>query len=186
MTTEIEVRKYTRFVYKNLTFKTSAVFSHSHPVAYLGFQKGGAKFSLATSAHTKGGAKPSFPIFLVCQKKFFLAKGGGHGTMASPLNTPLFSSPIEDPAFQHCPHGRTLHGSVRKSKGTVISCANVILTFYIWNYYVPHVQTPQPNFSKNMAGRIYSADIRLSRIQREFQHIRLRKSLFDWYSAKPN
>ena len=46
-------------------------------VAYLGFQKGGAKFSLATSAHTKGGAKPSFPIFLVCQKKFFLAKGGG-------------------------------------------------------------------------------------------------------------
>ena len=45
-------------------------------VAYLGFRKGGAKFSLATSAHTKGGAKPSFPIFLVCQKKFFLAKGG--------------------------------------------------------------------------------------------------------------
>ena len=38
--------------------------------------KRGAKFSLATSAHTKGGAKPSFPIFLVCQKKFFLAKGG--------------------------------------------------------------------------------------------------------------
>ena len=25
------------------------------PVAYLGFRKGGAKFSLATSAHTKGG-----------------------------------------------------------------------------------------------------------------------------------
>ena len=36
-------------------------------VAYLGFQKGGAKFSLATSAHLvltqRGGAKPSFPIF---------------------------------------------------------------------------------------------------------------------------
>ena len=37
--------------------------------------KRGAKFSLATSAHTKGGAKPSFPIFVVCQKKFFLPKG---------------------------------------------------------------------------------------------------------------
>ena len=34
------------------------------------------RFSLATSAHTKGGAKPSFPIFLVRQKNFFLAKGG--------------------------------------------------------------------------------------------------------------
>ena len=34
-------------------------------------------------------------------------------------------------------------------------------------------------FQKNISGRcIYSADIRLSRIQREFQHIRLRKSLF--------
>ena len=54
-------------------------------VAYLGFQKGGAKFSLATSAHTKGGgAKPSFPIFLVCKKNFFFAKGGGHGPMAPP------------------------------------------------------------------------------------------------------
>ena len=45
-------------------------------------KRGGGKFLLATSAHTKGGAKPSFPIFLVCQKKF-LAKGG-HGLMARP------------------------------------------------------------------------------------------------------
>ena len=52
------------------------------PVAYLGFQKGGAKFSLAASAHTKG-AKPSFPIFLVCEKKNFWPKGG-HGPMAPP------------------------------------------------------------------------------------------------------
>ena len=63
-------------------------FTDQWTVAYLGFKKEGAKFSLATSAHTKGGgAKPSFPIFLVCQKKLFLAKGG-HGPMA-PLNTPL-------------------------------------------------------------------------------------------------
>ena len=35
-------------------------------------------------------------------------------------------------------------------------------------------QTPQPDVFKHMAGRcIYSADIRLSRIQREFQIIRL-------------
>ena len=38
--------------------------------------KRGAKCSLDTSAHTKGGAKPSFTIFLLCQKKKFLAKGG--------------------------------------------------------------------------------------------------------------
>ena len=37
--------------------------------------KRGAKFSLATSAHTKGG-QPSFPIFFQCKKKNFLAKGG--------------------------------------------------------------------------------------------------------------
>ena len=56
-------------------------FSGEGPVAYLGFQKEGDKFSLATSAHTKGrGGKPCFPIF------YFFAKGG----MAQcPLNTPL-------------------------------------------------------------------------------------------------
>ena len=32
-------------------------------VAYLGFQKGGAKFSLATSAHTKGGPNQVFQFF---------------------------------------------------------------------------------------------------------------------------
>ena len=45
-------------------------------VAYLGFQKGGAKFSLATSAHTKGGANPNFQFFLVCQKKNFFGQRG--------------------------------------------------------------------------------------------------------------
>ena len=39
-------------------------------MAYLGFQKEGAKFSLATSAHTKGG-QTKFSIFLVCQNKNF-------------------------------------------------------------------------------------------------------------------
>ena len=38
---------------------------------------------------TQRGAKPSFPIFLICQKNFFWSKGG-HGPMA-PLNTPLVS-----------------------------------------------------------------------------------------------
>ena len=47
-------------------------------VAYLGFRKGGAKFSLATSAQ---GGQPSFPIFIQC--KNFWPKGG-HGPMASP------------------------------------------------------------------------------------------------------
>ena len=37
---------------------------------------------------TQRGAKPSFPIFLVCQKKIFLAKGGSWPN-APPLNTPL-------------------------------------------------------------------------------------------------
>ena len=49
--------------------------------------KSGAKYLLDTSAHTKGGAKPSFPIFLLCKKKIVWPKGG-HGPMA-PLNTPL-------------------------------------------------------------------------------------------------
>ena len=45
-------------------------------VAYLGFQKWGAKCFLDTSAHTKGEAKPSFPIFLLCQKKIFCQRRG--------------------------------------------------------------------------------------------------------------
>ena len=43
-------------------------------VAYLGFQKGGAKCSLGTSAHTKGG-QTKFSNFLLCPNIFF-AKGG--------------------------------------------------------------------------------------------------------------
>ena len=43
-------------------------------VAYLGFHKGGAKFSLATSAYTKG-AKPGFPKFFLCQQIFFCQRG---------------------------------------------------------------------------------------------------------------
>ena len=55
-------------------------------VAYLGFHKGGgAKSSLATSAYTKGAKLCS--IFLLCQKKNFLAKGGPWSN--APLNTPL-------------------------------------------------------------------------------------------------
>ena len=48
-----------------------------NPVAYLGFRKGGAKFSLATSAHTKEGPT-KFSNFCSMSKKNFLAKGG-HG-----------------------------------------------------------------------------------------------------------
>ena len=53
-------------------------------VAYLGFQKGGgAKCLLDTSAHTQGGgAKPSFPNFFLCQKNFFLPKGGAMADLA--------------------------------------------------------------------------------------------------------
>ena len=36
-----------------------------HPVAYLGFRKGGAKFLLATSVHTKEGANQVFQFFLM-------------------------------------------------------------------------------------------------------------------------
>ena len=43
-------------------------------VAYLGFQNGGAKFLLATSAHTKEG-QTKFFNFSYCEKKNF-AKGG--------------------------------------------------------------------------------------------------------------
>ena len=54
-------------------------------VAYLGFQKGGQIFAGHKCSH-KRGAKPSFPIFLVCKKKF-LANGGPWPN--GPLNTHL-------------------------------------------------------------------------------------------------
>ena len=44
------------------------------PVAYLGFQKGGAKFLLATSAHTKGGNQV-FQFFPIVKKIFFCQRG---------------------------------------------------------------------------------------------------------------
>ena len=52
-------------------------------VAYLGFQKG--EFSLATSAHTKGGGgKPSFPFVSNVKKMAQVAWPNG-----PPKNTPL-------------------------------------------------------------------------------------------------
>ena len=53
----------------------------------IGFQKEG-KFSLVTSAHTRGGTK--FSKFFLYGDKIFLAKRG-HGPMALPLKTPLHS-----------------------------------------------------------------------------------------------
>ena len=57
-------------------------------------KRGGGKFLLATSAHTKGG-KPSFPIFLVYVKKKFLVKGGPWHN--APLNTPLVNNVTNTP-----------------------------------------------------------------------------------------
>ena len=45
------------------------------PVAYLGFQKRGAKCLLVTSAHTKEGPNQVLHIVYYV-KKFFFAKGG--------------------------------------------------------------------------------------------------------------
>ena len=59
-------------------------------MAYLGFHKGGAKFSLATSAYTKGG-QTRFSNFFPMSKKKFLAKGGAMAQWP-PLNTPLPAS----------------------------------------------------------------------------------------------
>ena len=47
-------------------------------VAYLGFWKGGVKFSLATSAHTKEGAIQVFQFFFNVKKKI----SGQRGAMA--------------------------------------------------------------------------------------------------------
>ena len=68
--------------------KSNSIYQIQFSVAYLGFQKGGAKFSLATSAHTKGDQTKFSNFFSMSKKNFFWPKGG-HGTMASPLNTPL-------------------------------------------------------------------------------------------------
>ena len=54
-------------------------------VAYLGFRKGGGKFSLATSAHTKEGSTKFSNFFFNVKKK--LTKGGPWPN--GPLNTPL-------------------------------------------------------------------------------------------------
>ena len=62
------------------------------PVAYLGFQKGGAKFLLATSAHTKGEAKLRFSNFFIMSKKKFLAKRGAMADFGQGVNTPLYQS----------------------------------------------------------------------------------------------
>ena len=57
----------------------------SSTVAYLfiGFRRGGGKFSLATSAHTKEGANQVFQFFFNV-KIFFGQINGGHGPMALP------------------------------------------------------------------------------------------------------
>ena len=70
-----------------IPFSIPVIKHHVQTVAYLGFQKEGAKFSLATSAHTMGGgANQVFQFFYYVKKNFFA--NGGHGTMAYPLNTP--------------------------------------------------------------------------------------------------
>ena len=60
-----------------------------HAMVYLGVRKGGAKFLLATSAHTKEGVNQVFQFFFNVKQKNFGLKGG-HGPMAL-LNMPLIS-----------------------------------------------------------------------------------------------
>ena len=55
-------------------------------MAYVGFHKEGAKFSLATSTHTKGAQTMFSYFFLWWKQNFFCQRG--HGPMAS-LNMPL-------------------------------------------------------------------------------------------------
>ena len=55
-------------------------------VAYLGFHKGGTYF-LWPLMLTQRGAKPSFPMYFLCQNIFCLAQGGPWPN--GPLNTPL-------------------------------------------------------------------------------------------------
>ena len=50
--------------------------------------RGGGKFLLATSAHTKGGQNHVFLFFPMENKQIFLPMGD-HGLLA-PLNTPSF------------------------------------------------------------------------------------------------
>ena len=74
---------FLKFLWRTLWHKRK-IFA----VAYLGFHKGGAKFSLATSAHTKGGPNYVFPIFFYGEKHNFLPRGG-HGRFGQGVNTPL-------------------------------------------------------------------------------------------------
>ena len=60
-------------------------------MAYLGFQKGGAKCLPATSGHTKGRGHTKFSNFFYYVKKKFLPKGG-HGQFGQGVNTPLHRS----------------------------------------------------------------------------------------------
>ena len=69
-----------------------------HAVAYLGFHKGVGKFSLATSAYTKGRGQTMFSNFVLWWKKIF-AKGGPWPN--APLNTPLPPCHSTMP-FYHC------------------------------------------------------------------------------------
>ena len=71
-----------------------------NPVAYLGFQKGGAKCALATRAHTKGG-QTKFSNFFTMSKKIFGQRGPwrfGQG-----VNTPLVEPPYVEPPYVEPP-----------------------------------------------------------------------------------
>ena len=91
------------FFYFFLWQKVFVAKGIAQSVAYLGFREGGAKFLLATSAHTKEGAtkipnffmrgQPRFPFFFNVNKKFW--PKGGHGPMPPPLNTPLSPIPLK-------------------------------------------------------------------------------------------
>ena len=67
-----------RFIHHIFIFWGNCKCKRQFPVVVISgvfrSSKRGAKCLLATSAHTKGG-KPSFPIFLVCQKKIFGQRG---------------------------------------------------------------------------------------------------------------
>ena len=70
----IEVSKSLLFIeYGNE--KLCYQYYQSRTVAYLGFQKGGANFRWPLVLTQRGG-QTKFSIFLLCQKHFFLAKGG--------------------------------------------------------------------------------------------------------------
>ena len=80
------------FYWPIINIEISSV-SRSHVIYHVSgvfrISKRGAKFSLATSAHTKGGGQTKFSNFFSMSKKSFWPKGG-HGTMSTHLNTPLY------------------------------------------------------------------------------------------------